>query len=138
MRVSRFKVLIQYWTWKKSDKLTDTFMQFPRILVFSSLEFVFEKNQTNSLTLLCDFPGFLYFLVLNLYLKKSDKLAHTFMRFPRILVLNLYLKKNQTNSLTLLSDFLGFLYFQVLNLYLKKFRQTRSHFYVISQGSCIS
>ena len=45
-------------------------MRFPRVRGFLSLEFVFEKKQTNSLTPLCDFPGYLYFQVLNLCLKK--------------------------------------------------------------------
>ena len=44
--------------WKNSDKLAQTVMRFPRILLFPILEFVFEKIQTNLLKLLRNFPRF--------------------------------------------------------------------------------
>ena len=46
---------------RKSNNSLTLLCDFPGFLYFLSLEFVFEKNQTNSLTLLCDFPGFLHF-----------------------------------------------------------------------------
>ena len=128
MQLSRFLIISKSWIciWKKSDKLTHTFMRFPRFLIFPILEFVFEKKleQTRS-----NFYAISQGSCISkswLYLKKIWQTCSNFYAiFQDSSISKSWIriwKRIRTNSLKLLCDFPGFWYVSSLNLNLEFFQ----------------